>query len=154
MVFKMTSHEEILKNFKKKYPSIELNFDAEYAPILRAYVSRSNADLGNTVQRAGATKTMFRNFGLNFLLLALVIVLGYIQSPNSFILIAGFLCSVALSLVSFSEYAKWDRWYHQITYECVIAIALDKTNLVRINGANHTPDADKNLLETFLSKNE
>ncbi len=130
---KKPTREDIIMRFKEKHPDIKFNFSLAYTPVLRAYVKHSNSELGNRIERAGATKALFRNFGLNFFVFAVLILLQLITPTHYSIPIIFAPVFGVLSFLALIEYKKWHRWYFQMTYESMIAISLDKLKLVGVN---------------------
>jgi hypothetical protein len=147
--FRPMRNKAILEQFRIKYQDIDFQFESKDASILRAYVKMTNTDLGDNIDRAGANQTMFRNFGLNFLMLSAISLIHFFQSLEV-IFIPGSICVISLSLLAFSEHKKWRLWFHQITYESVAAIALKEQVLVKHKSETNHKITKQELLEILI----
>ncbi len=102
--------EKAFKRFRSGYGDIKVNFRDTDAPILRIYVKKHCPEVGEEIDKHGATRTMLRNISLNFLILAMILFIHIPFTGNLLYAVGGLLAS-ALALISMNECLKFARWF-------------------------------------------
>lgn len=122
--------KKVFEAFKANHPQYIYKFQHTDADVLRSYIKRTDPDTASAIEKNGATRTMFRNISLNFLFLSVIFLIQAITSNNWVTSLLVALGSFTFSIVSGKQGARYDEWYHALTYESIIASSLKPTSFV------------------------
>lgn len=121
----------VLDAFKANHPQFTYKFQHTDGDIIRAYIKRVDPDTASAIEKYGATRTMFRNISLNFMFLSAILLIQAITSNQWGINLFIFLSVFILSIISGKQGARYDEWYHALTYESAIASSLNPNSFVK-----------------------
>lgn len=140
---------QFLHRYRARPNALRLAFGDGDQPILRAYITKHCPELADKIDKNGAIRTMLRNISLNFMFLAFVLGIHFLLTINIY-LIAGILLTIAASLIAMQESLKFGRWFSDLTFQSIIALAMSSKDLT-INTTKVNLEILSALLQTDTS---
>jgi len=126
------SAKRTLDAFKANHPQFTYKFQHTDADIIRAFIKRIDPDTASTIEKHGATRTMFRNISLNLVFLSIIFLVQAIVTSHWVIYLSLCILTVIFSIISGQQGARYDEWYHVMTYEAAVAASLKPESFVNI----------------------
>jgi len=127
---KKNASEVVLDRLKENNPHLEIKFQAQDWPILRAYIRREDNSLVSEIERMNVMRIMLRNISLCLAIFAVIQISQYVIYnffPLNLVLGVAF---VLASIIAGRESAKFADWFHEGFYEAIIAYSLELSDLV------------------------
>jgi len=111
-----------INNFKSKYKHITFQIESSDMPVIRSYVVKQCSELGDKIEKNGATRTMLRNLSLNFLVLFVIFSYQFLISfVMQFAIFSLFV--LFLSLICMRECFKFADWFYDLTLQSLVALS-------------------------------
>lgn len=120
----------VLKRFRATHPSVTVNFEAQEAFLLLAFIQRRNKEVATNIERLNAIHIMLRNISFAFLLLTVAQLVEFLRIGWSVWGVFPPLVLFLLSLFAGKAGVRFAELFFLAIYEAITADRLQVEELV------------------------